>query len=237
MIRKHIPNAITCLNLASGCAALVFSFKGSYDMVALFVALAAVFDFLDGFAARLLKAYSPMGKELDSLADMISFGLVPGAILFHFLDTQAFLNGTQSWWAWIAFTIPVFSALRLAKFNLDDRQTERFLGLATPANALFWIFAVNSTFSFMQDFSMPLYITMANLVLTNWLMVSNLPMFSFKMKHLRWNQNETRYIFVMGCLILIGIYKLDAISPIIIWYILISIMENILLKSKIIKHI
>ena len=142
-ITKNIPNSITCLNLLSGCFACLFAYKGEYDIVALCIGLSALFDFLDGMAARLLHAYSPMGKELDSLADLISFGLAPGFMAMHFMLYDSVFHGIndsyQIWWALSALLIPVFSALRLAKFNIDARQTTSFIGLPVPANALFWI--------------------------------------------------------------------------------------------------
>ena len=141
-IVKNIPNSITCLNLLSGCFACIFAFQGQYDWVALCIGLSALFDFLDGMAARLLHAYSPLGKELDSLADLISFGLAPGLMVMHLMAYNSTFHGMaeyQSWWALSALLIPVFSALRLAKFNIDTRQTTSFIGLPVPANALFWI--------------------------------------------------------------------------------------------------
>jgi CDP-diacylglycerol--serine O-phosphatidyltransferase len=134
MIKKHIPNFITTLNLFSGCVAVYLAFEGNYQGAFVAILLSAVFDFFDGFAARLLKAYSPMGKELDSLADVVSFGVAPGAMVFSLLATA----GMNEWLPFIGFLIPVFSGLRLAKFNIDDRQTSSFIGLPVPANAIFW---------------------------------------------------------------------------------------------------
>ena len=135
----HIPNAITCLNLLSGCFACLFAFKTDFETSALFICLAALFDFMDGFAARLLNAYSPMGKELDSLADLISFGMAPGILIFSFtgqLITPEYPIFIQKYFPYLAFLIPVFSGLRLAKFNIDTRQTTSFIGLPVPADAL-----------------------------------------------------------------------------------------------------
>ena len=135
-ITKNIPNSITCLNLLSGCFACLFAYKGEYDIVTLCIGLSALFDFLDGMAARLLHAYSPMGKELDSLADLISFGLAPGFMAMHFMLYDSVFHGIneyyQIWWALSALLIPIFSALRLAKFNIDARQTTSFIGLPVP---------------------------------------------------------------------------------------------------------
>ncbi|MDR1698827.1 MAG: CDP-diacylglycerol--serine O-phosphatidyltransferase, partial [Prevotellaceae bacterium] len=140
-IIKQIPNTITCLNLLAGCMACVVAFYGEYGLAAYVIALAAVFDFADGFAARFLNAYSPLGKELDSLADMVSFGLAPAIMLFSFLAQHDFLL------ALVAFLLTIFSALRLAKFNIDKRQTDSFIGLPTPANAFFWAFLLKDAHS------------------------------------------------------------------------------------------
>src|ERR1035437_3641113 len=133
-MKKHIPNFITCLNLFSGCVGVYLAFQGNFQGAFIAIIVSAVFDFFDGFAARLLKAYSPMGKELDSLADMVSFGLAPGAIVFSLLSE----TGINEWLPYLAFIIPVFSGLRLAKFNIDASQTTSFIGLPVPANAIFW---------------------------------------------------------------------------------------------------
>ncbi|RZK73966.1 MAG: CDP-diacylglycerol--serine O-phosphatidyltransferase, partial [Pedobacter sp.] len=133
-MRKHIPNAITCANLFSGCIGIVYAFNGDLKTVAFFVILSGIFDFFDGFVARLLKVKSEIGKELDSLADVISFGFLPGVIVFQLLNIE-----NSGYLPYLAFLIPVFSAYRLAKFNLDTRQTEEFIGLNTPMNTFFII--------------------------------------------------------------------------------------------------
>ena len=135
MIKKHIPNTITCLNLISGCIATYWAFQGDYQLALLFIVIGAVFDFFDGMSARLLHVSSDIGKELDSLADDITFGFAPSAIVFSFLSS---FHIHLPLVPFLAFVIAAFSALRLAKFNLDERQTLGFIGLPTPANALFW---------------------------------------------------------------------------------------------------
>lgn len=142
-IKKNIPNAITCCNLLCGCLAIIQATNGNLLWAAYLVGMAAVFDFFDGFAARLLKVSSPIGKDLDSLADMVTFGVVPGIVMFKMirlglrLDKEGFdLIEENPWITYIVFMIPIFSALRLAKFNHDTRQTEAFIGLPTPANAI-----------------------------------------------------------------------------------------------------
>lgn len=225
MIRKHIPNAITSLNLFSGCIAIVFAFQEAYMTAALFIALAAIFDFLDGFAARLLKAYSPMGKELDSLADVVSFGVAPGIMVYNFIASQAMNMGSSSWLAWTAFLLPIFSALRLAKFNLDERQTSSFLGLPTPANALFWAFGVGSSFNFFLSYNFDPILLVIGILLFSALLVLEIPMFSLKFKNFNWVGNRLRYYFLMGCIVLLALLNVNGISACIVWYILLSVLN------------
>jgi CDP-diacylglycerol---serine O-phosphatidyltransferase len=231
MIRKHIPNAITCMNLFAGCIATVFAFQGAYMTAALFIALAAVFDFLDGFAARLLKAYSPLGKQLDSLADMVSFGVAPGMMIYSFISEQALSSGSPVFLAWFAFLIPVFSALRLAIFNLDERQTASFIGLPTPANALFWAFGIGGSFEYFLDYAFDPLILVAGVILFSWLLISNIPMFSLKFKHYGWKGNRRRYYFLAGCVILLILLGITGISACILWYILLSVAYTALVKK------
>jgi CDP-diacylglycerol--serine O-phosphatidyltransferase len=216
---SHLPNFITCLNLFSGSVAVYYAFQGNYAAVLFFVLLAAVFDFLDGFAARLLKAYSPMGKELDSLADIISFGLAPGAVVFSVLSESALPH----WAAFAGFIIPVFSGLRLAKFNIDERQTTSFIGMPVPANAIFW---VGFGFSYHQVLSGYYWIVLLLSVVMSGLLVSELPMFSLKLKSLKWKDNSWQFVFLAVCCCLLIVFRLDAFSLIIVWYILLSIIRN-----------
>ena len=140
-ITRHIPNTVTCLNLFSGCIACVMAFEANYIWAAFFILLSSVFDFFDGLLSRMLKAYSPMGKELDSLAYDISFGVAPALIVFSLFKEvhyPEFLTGIAAYVPYAAFLIAIFSALRLAKFNIDERQTSSFIGLPVPAGALFW---------------------------------------------------------------------------------------------------
>lgn len=225
MIRKNIPNAITCLNLFSGCIAIVYAFQEAYMTAALFIALATVFDFLDGFAARLLKAYSNMGKELDSLADVVSFGVAPGVMAYSYISEQAMILGSPSWFAWFGFLIPMFSALRLAKFNLDERQTSYFLGLPTPANALFWAFGIGSSFSYFLSYTFDPIVLIVGILITSALLVVEIPMFSLKFKNFHWKGNRLRYYFLMGCIILLALLNINGISVCIVWYVLLSVLN------------
>jgi len=214
-MKKHIPNFITSFNLFTGCAAVYLAFGGRYQYAFIAILIAAVFDFLDGFAARLLKAYSAMGKELDSLADMVSFGLAPGAIMFSMLTD----SGLNRWFAMIAFLIPVFSGLRLAKFNIDERQVTSFLGLPTPANA---IFMAGLAYSYSDLLVTNIGILIAITLLFSYLLVAEIPMFSLKFKNLSWKENKIQFLFLIGCLIILIIFQFNAFAPIIGWYIVLS---------------
>lgn len=213
-IVKNIPNSITCLNLLSGCFACIFAFQGQYDWVALCIGLSALFDFLDGMAARLLHAYSPLGKELDSLADLISFGLAPGLMVMHLMAYNSTFHGMaeyQSWWALSALLIPVFSALRLAKFNIDTRQTTSFIGLPVPANALFWIGICQAVLHMASPVCG--YAIVVLVIIFSLLLVSEIPMFSLKFKNLKWKENYLRYLIIAVaaiCLISLGLAGLAA---------------------------
>ena len=225
MIKKHIPNTITCLNAFSGCLAIVAAMGGDYRLSALFVALAALFDFLDGFAARLLHVVSPTGKELDSLADTISFSLAPSFVLFHFLSHSVAFCSEGSLWnvvlPYSAFLLAVFSILRLAKFNLDERQTSSFIGLATPADAIFWIFLLGwygDTLSSVNGcWFLPL------IAFFSFLMVSELPMFSLKFKSLRFSEHWVQWVFLAGCLVLLLTLGWGGLAFAILWYIWLSV--------------
>lgn len=220
-IIKSIPNSITILNLLAGCFAVVLVISG--DLVTAFFCMLAslVFDFLDGLSARVLKAYSPMGKELDSLADMVSFGLVPACIT-NVLGLE-----------WFGFIIAAFSALRLAKFNIDTRQTDSFIGLATPANALF--FGAIGYLVQMEPASLfASYITPTTLgilaVVFSLLLVSEIPMFSLKFKSYSFASNKLIYSFLLLSLISIIMFQVMAIPFIVIAYVIVSIIKTLIKK-------
>lgn len=214
-IRKHIPNTITMLNLFTGSIGVYFAFNNNYSIAFFAVLLAGLFDFLDGLSARVLKAFSPMGKELDSLADVISFGLLPGVIAFSFLEQSPY----PEWIKYAGFIITVFSALRLAKFNIDENQSSSFIGLPTPANAILW---VGLGFSFSEYLIEKPWLVMIFIVIFSGLLVSKLPMFALKFKNLKWSENKMQYIFLIGCIALIILFGWGAFAPIIIWYIISS---------------
>lgn len=237
-MKKHIPNAITTLNIICGCLAIVNAFTGELYISSILIFIATILDFMDGAAARLLKVSHPLGEQLDSLADMISFGLAPGIILFQYTK---FLNSVNEspiltanpWLFYLALIIPVFSAFRLAKFNIDTRQTNGFLGLATPANAGFFIFIVlvyfypdlpqiiNTKNFILPIISEPLFMLLLGIIFSI-LLVSEIPMVSLKAKSIAWKGNELRVIFVGTFFLLFVLFNITAFPLILLIYIITS---------------
>ena len=225
-ITRHIPNALTCMNLFSGCIACVMAFHANFEMAMLFIVIGAVFDFFDGLAARLLHAYSNIGKDLDSLADDVSFGVAPALIvfsLFEEINYPDYLSFLANWLPYAAFLIAIFSALRLAKFNNDTRQTTSFIGLPVPANALFWASLVAGCKPIASYHPL---LTLALVCLFSWLLVSEIPMFSLKFKNLSWKDNKIAFIFVIISAILLITLKIAGFAAVIVWYILLSILTQ-----------
>lgn len=238
MIRKNIPNFITCLNVISGSLAVLFAIKGELTISVILIIAAAIFDFFDGMAARLLKAYSPTGKELDSLADMISFGLAPGALMMVMMEYALFGVNVQaesfaglSLWELACISasllIPVFSALRLAKFNIDTRQTNSFIGLPTPANALFIaalaLIVEHGKYEALDAMILQPVVLLGITITMSLLLVSELPMFSLKFKNLSWKDNKVQFIFLTISAALIVVFNIYGIAAAIVSFILISV--------------
>ena len=197
-IVKHIPNTITSLNLLSGALAFIHALSGNYTTAVLLIFLAAIFDFLDGMAARALKAYSDIGKELDSLADIVSFGLAPSLILYHKLSVIELIHPLIKY---IPLIVALFSALRLAKFNIDTRQKEEFLGLPTPAcgiiiASLLYFYAVAEQTGWVVKFIDNSYTLPILSIVLSTLLVCEIPMFSMKISGLSWKKNSLRYIYI-----------------------------------------
>ena len=216
MIKKQIPNLLTCANLFSGCIGIVYAFNGDLKMVAFFVIISGIFDFFDGFAARLLHVKSDIGKELDSLADVISFGFLPGVIMFQLLK----INSPTDFLPYAAFIIPVFSALRLAKFNIDSRQTEDFIGLNTPMNTFFIIslpYLINDL-AWLSN----VYVLLGITLVVSYLLISELKLFSMKINNLKWEPNKYKFIFLIISLVLLAFLKFAALPIILMLYILFS---------------
>jgi len=237
-LKQYVPNTLTTLNLISGLVSLTLILHNNFTMAAVFIFIAAIFDFLDGMTARLLKAYSELGKQLDSLADMVSFGVVPGILVFQILFINCAGSGNilerLHITPYFALLIPVCSAMRLAKFNIDLRQENNFIGLPTPANALFFAsipliegmqpgFLTLIRLDFLAEF---LYNTRVLTILTvffSYLLISDFRIFSMKFKSINWKGNQVRYLFLIISLILIVLFSLSAIPLIIFTYLLLSL--------------
>lgn len=227
LITKHIPNALTSCNLISGCIATVFALNANYGMALAFIIIGAVFDFFDGMSARLLGVSSPIGKELDSLADDVTFGVAPSAMIFTLLltlDKPEYMEPLASFIPYLAFIMAAFSALRLAKFNLDERQTTSFIGLPTPANALFWGALIVGSEDMLTAAPENVYMILVMIFVSSLLLVSEIPMFALKFKHWGWHDNRIKYVFVISCLPILLVFNISGISVIIAWYIILSII-------------
>lgn len=214
-----LPNILTLCNLLCGAAAAVSALRfGNLQWPLLFIVMAAVFDFLDGFAARLFKSYSPLGKELDSLADCVSFGFAPSTILLNIYEA----SGGVEPWGYLVFVLAAFSALRLAKFNIDENQSTQFIGMPTPAAALMvassgylvgtGMYAVNPWFAVLLAFVL------------SYLLVCKVPMFALKFKHYGFRGNEVRYLFAGCAVVALAIWQILAIPFIILAYVALSMV-------------
>ena len=224
MLKKHIPNTITCLNLISGCIATYWAFQGNYELALLFIVIGAVFDFFDGMSARLLHVSSPIGKELDSLADDITFGFAPSAIVFSYLvPLTSHLSPLTSY---LAFIMAAFSALRLAKFNLDERQALGFIGLPTPANALFWGSLIVGLGDQIATLPYAAIIILLGTFVSSYLLVSEIPMFALKFKTWGWKGNEVKFIFLLTCIPLLLFLGVSGLAAIIAWYVILSVIHD-----------
>ncbi len=236
-ILSFVPNTITLMNALSGCVSIVFAFTGNLTLAGLFILIAAVFDFFDGMTARLLKAYSEIGKELDSLADDISFGVAPSAIAFMLVnqklntDSLPFADlplGTMLL-CLIPFIMAAFSALRLAKFNLDERQTDKFIGVPTPANAMLWaslpFIAKYNADGFFAHYVITAEVMLPMAVVMSLLLVCELPLISLKFKTWDFGSNKVRYIFIAICAVLIATMQVASIPAILAVYVIVSLFS------------
>jgi CDP-diacylglycerol--serine O-phosphatidyltransferase len=227
-MKKHIPNAVTCLNLFSGCLGIVFAFNGELHLATYAILIAAMLDFLDGMLARWLNAYSELGKQLDSLADMVSFGVLPSVIIYQIFLLSPQTAPYSSWLNYSAFLIAVFSGLRLAKFNIDTRQSENFIGLPTPANSLLiasFPIMIQKNNSFFMNYIMNPYFLFIFSLGMGLLLVSEIPLISLKFKSLKLTENLLRYTLIGSSLILLLIFQFAAIPIIIGLYFLISFIQ------------
>lgn len=228
-LKKSLPNGLTCCNLISGCIAVSYALGGDAQTALLFIIIGAVFDFFDGFTARALKVSSPIGKELDSLADDITFGFAPSAIAFMMLKQCAVpdsLLGAQKIYPYAAFVMAAFSALRLAKFNLDERQTSSFIGMPTPANALFWGALACSVNAELLASSAAAYIIILMVFGSSALLVSEIPMFALKFKNYSWKDNKVKYIFLVLSLAVIIPFGIGGLAIAILLYLMLSLLTE-----------
>lgn len=228
-ITRQIPNTITCCNLVSGCIAVLYAFEGLYATAFLFIVIGAVFDFFDGMSARLLGVSSPIGKELDSLADCITFGLAPSAIIYTFLSTQPWLELVPvvgRYVPYTAFVLAAFSALRLAKFNLDERQTTSFIGMPTPANALFWASLIVGSEGWLSSSPLTVAAVVVMVFVCSWLLVAEIPMFALKFKTWGWRGNGLKYVFIATSAVLLAVFRLSGFAAVVAWYVLLSVLSN-----------
>jgi CDP-diacylglycerol---serine O-phosphatidyltransferase len=234
-LKKHIPNFITTLNLFSGCIGIIIALKYRVDFAAYFIAIAALFDFMDGMAARVLHVKSEIGKELDSLADVVSFGVLPGIIMYQLMANSPntpVAGSHLSIFSLIAFIIPVLSAVRLAKFNLDTRQTTSFIGLPVPANALFlgslplmkMQAGYNESLSWLTAITDNYYILAIIAVGMSLLLVSEIPLISLKFRNLKFGENKPQFILVLFAVIAFALLTYTAIPLTILAYIVLSLV-------------
>ena len=234
-IKKHIPNLITLINLFCGCIAVVFVSEGNYEMAFYFVCLGIFFDFFDGFFARLFKVSSPLGLQLDSLADMVTSGVVPGFVMYSLFLKSAHELGTNPAIPFLGFIVTLGSCYRLANFNIDTRQTDSFIGLPTPANALF-ILSLPLVLKFSDSLLMLeiltnqwvlLVITLCSAYILN----AEIPLFALKVKKFNVKDNALQILFLLVSLVLVVLLQYIAIPLIIIFYVLLSVVNNMFLKK------
>jgi CDP-diacylglycerol--serine O-phosphatidyltransferase len=239
LLKTHIPNFITCLNLFCGCFAVIAMLNDFYFLASILIIIAAILDFLDGFLARLLNAYSEIGKQLDSLADMVSFGLVPGVILYKAIgkaiDVDSFNDQMDQmlFLPFLGLLISVFSAIRLAKFNIDTRQTTSFIGLPTPANTLFfitipliWTFSAPDSFPYL--ISQNSYVLITLTLVFSYLLIAEIDLISLKFKDFSWSNNKEKFILIFCSIALILWITFLAIPFIIILYLVLSLIKKYL---------
>ena len=228
-LKQHIPNAITCGNLVSGCLSILFLTHNMPVKAAIMIFVAGLFDFLDGFAARLLHAHSPIGADLDSLSDVVSFGVAPGFIMYWLMsrsfDLPQWCIAGINMLPCLAFLLPVFSAIRLAKFNIDSTQKTTFRGIPAPGMAIFIasLPLALSQVHHLKDGVLSYWACLGIALIFSFMMVSRLRFFSFKLKSPKWNGNEVRWIFLLVTITSFVIFKWISLPFVMMFYVLLSI--------------
>jgi CDP-diacylglycerol--serine O-phosphatidyltransferase len=232
-IQKHIPNAITLMNLLCGCIAMVFALNKDFEMAFYFVSLGIFLDFFDGFFARLFQVSSPLGLQLDSLADMVTSGVVPGIVMYQLMGSS---TSFPQWgwatepWPFLGFLITLGSCYRLANFNIDTRQTDSFIGLPTPANALFilslpLVIEYSDSFIVFELLTSPLILLLIT-ILSVYMLNAEIPLFSLKIKKFSWKGNALQVGFLICSIILVTSFQFAGIPLVILIYVLLSVLIN-----------
>jgi CDP-diacylglycerol--serine O-phosphatidyltransferase len=223
---KHIPNILTLCNLTCGCVGIVYAFQGDIQTGGIMIWIGALFDFFDGFAARMLKQFSTIGKDLDSLADLITFCFLPGTIIYVIINQ----NSSNPFIPFLGYLLVIFGALRLAKFNNDTRQADTFYGLPVPASAIFvsaFPFVVSGTFQTFHSVLSNPYIMVGVAVLLSILMVSDIRLMSLKFKDFSFKANWQRFLLLLIAIVLILLFKIMALPLVILLYVVFSLALNI----------
>lgn len=235
-IKKHIPNLITLLNLFSGCIALVYASEENFEMAFFFVCLGIFFDFFDGFFARLLNVSSPLGLQLDSLADMVTSGVVPGFVMFKMLTNSVNSDPSLIYLPYLGFIITLGSCYRLANFNIDTRQTNSFIGLPTPANAIFILslplILKNTDSLILLELLTNCWILLIVTLVSAFILNAEIPLFALKIKKFNFKDNVLQIVFLLVSLLLLIVFKFSGVALIIVFYVMLSVIMNLITRKK-----
>ena len=229
-IKKHIPNLITLLNLFSGCIALVYASEANFEMAFFFVCLGIFFDFFDGFFARLFNVSSPLGLQLDSLADMVTSGVVPGFVMFKMLTNSVSSDPSLIYLPYLGFIITLGSCYRLANFNIDTRQTDSFIGLPTPANAIFILslplILKNTDSLILLELLTNSWVLFFVTLVSAFILNAEIPLFALKIKKFNFKDNALQIVFLLISLLLLAVFKFSGVALIIVFYVMLSMIIN-----------
>ncbi len=235
-IKKHIPNLITLLNLFSGCIALVYASEENFEMAFFFVCLGIFFDFFDGFFARLLNVSSPLGLQLDSLADMVTSGVVPGFVMFKMLTNSVSSDPSLIYLPYLGFIITLGSCYRLANFNIDTRQTDSFIGLPTPANAIFILslplILKNTDSLILLELLTNCWVLIIVTLVSAFILNAEIPLFALKIKKFNFKDNVLQIVFLLISLLLLIVFKFSGVALIIVFYVMLSVIMNLITGKK-----
>ena len=239
-IKKHIPNLITLLNLFSGCIALIYASEENFEMAFFFVCLGIFFDFFDGFFARLLNVSSPLGLQLDSLADMVTSGVVPGFVMFKMLTNSVSSDPSLIYLPYLGFIITLGSCYRLANFNIDTRQTDSFIGLPTPANAIFILslplILKNTDSLILLELLTNCWVLIIVTLVSAFILNAEIPLFALKIKKFNFKDNVLQIVFLLISLLLLIVFKFSGVALIIVFYVMLSVIMNLITGKKAKKH-